>query len=567
MKNTKKFAAFVASILAVACMAAPMATSFSADAAENTVTFTGEALGTHKYTAYQIFTGDAASNGMNPVSTNVELQNVNWAMDSDNAASFLTALKADARFDGAFNDCTTAAGVAAVLKGYTYNSKGAKDFADFVVEQVTKTEGAITLPTVESTGESNSLTISDDGYYVIAETELKPNEDGDGAMTAYLLGVYDASAGAEVKVKAAVPTFEKKIKDTNDSGTNDGSTNDTWQDSADHDINDNVDFQLTATLPADYATYKTYKMVFHDDLQADVFKLNTDSIKVYYQHDDGEITEIKEGFTVATESLGSDEVFKSTKTDKNVDFTLTFNDLKTVVSTLDADDKIIVEYNAKLTDSANIGSAGNWNSGYLSYSNNPNYKGEGADSPTSHTKEDLVVTFTYEVDVNKVDGKIEPLKGAGFTLYKWDTTAEGENKYVAVGNEIKAEDLTTFEFKGLDAGQYKLVESTVPNGYNQAADLEFVVSATHDEKADIPTLKTLTVASKEGTNLAATELSAGKFTVNKEDGKLATQIVNTSGSSLPSTGGIGTTIFYVAGGALVVGAGVLLVSKKRMSNK
>lgn len=559
MKNTKKtrrVAAFAAAVMMAACVAVPMS-SFSASAAENTVTFIGGTVGTHQYTAYQIFSGDAAKNGFNSATgtnENVELKNVNWAMDATNASAFLTALKNDARFGegdaNVFKDCTTAAGVAKVLKNYTYNSQGAKDFADFVVEQATKTSGGITFPTTTAASGAEELSITVDGYYVIAETTLTPDTAGNGAMTAYLLGVYDASAGADIQVKAALPTFQKKIKDFNDSGTTDGSTNNVWQDSADHDITDDVPFQLTATLPTDYANYKTYKLVFHDDLQNEVFTLNKDSIKVYYQKGTGDPTVIDAAkYNVVTEGFSEDDVFKSKKTDGTTDFTVTFANLKdetTGISEVGAGDKIIIEYTAKLTDKAKIGAEGNWNSGYLEYSNNPNFIGEGAPT-TSHTPEDLVVAFTYELDVNKVDGQTpaQPLKGAGFTLQKHNGT-----DYVNVGTEIKGEDLTTFVFKGLDAGKYKLVESTVPDGYNSAADTEFELSATHDETADVPALKTLTV-------------NKSTLTANKDSGKVSTTIVNTSGASLPSTGGIGTTLFYVGGGVLVAGAGVLLITKKR----
>lgn len=543
MKNTKKFAAFVASILAVACMAAPMATSFSADAAENTISFTGANVGTHKYQAYMIFSGTAADNGFGG---SAELKDAQWA-NPTGADAFLTALKNDSTLGTDFTNCNTAAAVASVLKDYESNGAKAKAFADFAIANKTN------LLAVGEAG--TSITAAQDGYYVIEETEVA---DG-GTMTAHLLGVYDASAGAEITVKSEMPTFQKKIKDTNDSGTEDGSTNGVWQDSADYDIGDDVPFQLTATLPNDYATYEQYKLVFHDNLQDSVYG-DAENIKVYYQKGDTKV-DITD-FTSATPNT-ADAKFAATHEDTTCNLEVTIANLKELVTNAEAGGTVVVEYTAKLKDTAKLGTPGNWNSGYLEYSNNPYHTGEG--DTTSKTTEDMVVAFTYQLSVDKVDGSGNALEGAGFTLYKWDTTVEGEDKYVAVGSEIKG--VTTFEFKGVDAGKYKLVESTVPNGYNQAAALEFVVSATHDENADAPTLIDLTVANNNGESMVATELSAGMFTVDMSTGALATKIVNNSGSELPSTGGIGTTIFYVAGGALVVGAGVLLVSKKRMSNK
>lgn len=543
MKNTKKFAAFVASILAVACMAAPMATSFSADAAENTISFTGANVGTHKYQAYMIFSGTAADNGFGG---SAELKDAQWA-NPTGADAFLTALKNDSTLGTDFTNCNTAAAVASVLKDYESNGAKAKAFADFAIANKTN------LLAVEEAG--TSITAAQDGYYVIEETEVA---DG-GTMTAHLLGVYDASAGAEITVKSEMPTFQKKIKDTNDSGTEDGSTNGVWQDSADYDIGDDVPFQLTATLPNDYATYEQYKLVFHDNLQDSVYG-DAENIKVYYQKGDTkvDITDFKS----ATPNT-ADAKFAATHEDTTCNLEVTIANLKELVTNAEAGGTVVVEYTAKLKDTAKLGTPGNWNSGYLEYSNNPYHTGEG--DTTSKTTEDMVVAFTYQLSVDKVDGSGNALEGAGFTLYKYNPNSLAADKYDAVGSEITG--VTTFEFKGVDAGKYKLVETTIPTGYNKATDLEFVVSATHDEEADVPTLLTLTVANNDGDSIVATELSAGMFTVDMSTGALATKIVNNSGSELPSTGGIGTTIFYVAGGALVVGAGVLLVSKKRMSNK
>ena len=130
---------------------------------------------------------------------------------------------------------------------------------------------------------------------------------------------------------------------------------------------------------------------------------------------------------------------------------------------------------------------GNTNVSKLEYSNNPYGDGTGV------TPEDKVIVITYNLIANKVDGNNAPLEGAGFTLYKLDSTT---GDYVAVGNEITG--VTTFYFKGVDAGQYKLVETTVPAGYNKADDLVFSVEATYDTTSDNPELKTLVVKDASG---------------------------------------------------------------------
>lgn len=546
MKNTKRArraAAFAAAVVMAACAAVPMGSSFSASAAatEHTISFTGqEGTGTHTYQAYMIFSGTAVENGFGG---SAELQGIQWA-NSTGAAAFLQALKDDASIGPDFADCTTAAAVADVLKGYSKNSEKAKAFADLAIANKTN---------LKAVGEAGStIAATEDGYYVIEETGVTA---GTSTMTAHLLGVYDASAGAEITVKSKLPTFQKKIMDSNDSGVEDGSTNGAWQDSADHDFGDAVPFQLTGTLPDDYATYKQYKMVFHDNLQDGVYGAPT-NIKVYYKHGTADALEIPAGKYKIETPKTEDTIFTDEHGDKTCNLEVTIDDLKTAIDgvTLEAGDQIIVEYQAELLTTAKIGEEGNWNSGYLEYSNNPYHTGDG--DTTSKTPEDLVVDFTYQLSVDKVDNALKPLEGAGFTLYKYNGTT-----YEAVGTEITG--VTTFEFKGVDAGQYKLVETTTPKGFNTVDDLEFIVKAEHDETADTPTLKSLTVVDKDGKSLTATEATAGKFVVTKASGLAATQIINNSGSSLPSTGGIGTTMFYVGGGVLVAGAGVLLITKKR----
>lgn len=113
--------------------------------------------------------------------------------------------------------------------------------------------------------------------------------------------------------------------------------------------------------------------------------------------------------------------------------------------------------------------------------------------------------------------------------------------------------MTTFTWSGLDDGDYKLVETTTPSGYNTIPDIEFTITATHDVSSDNPTLISLS--------------GGDKFTRVISTGVVSANIENQSGAQLPSTGGIGTTIFYVLGSVLVIGAAVLLVTKKRMSTK
>ncbi|MCF0230656.1 MAG: isopeptide-forming domain-containing fimbrial protein, partial [Parasporobacterium sp.] len=176
-------------------------------------------------------------------------------------------------------------------------------------------------------------------------------------------------------------------------------------------------------------------------------------------------------------------------------FEVRFADLKQIAS-VQAGSKVTVAYHAVLNENAVIGVEGNSNKAKLEYSNNP--YGDG----TGETPEDKVVVFTYELKANKVDKDGEALAGAGFTLYKFDEKA---NDYVAVGEEITG--VTTFSFHGQDAGMYKLVETTVPAGYNKADDIIFTVEAVYDTVSDNPKLKKMVVKSADGNVISRKSIS------------------------------------------------------------
>lgn len=374
------------------------------------------------------------------------------------------------------------------------------------------------------------------GYYLIKDNG--PVNDGE----AYSLYVVQVVGPTTISPKVGTTTSDKKVKDTNDSAAN--STTD-WQDSADYDIGDAVPFKLSATIAQDYANYTHgYKLTFHDKEGAGL-SFNKDSVKVYV---DG--TLITTGYEVVTEGLADGCTFE-----------VRFANLKDIAS-VKAGSVISVEYTSTLNNQAVIGSTGNKNTSHVTYTNNPNDKQAGENGKTP---DDAVIVFTYKTIVNKVtknpnyDPTVEgseeyiPLKGAGFTLYKKNASGA----YEAVGSELKGADMTTFTWSGLDDGDYKLVETTTPAGHNTIADIEFTISAGHVD-GDIPYLNTLSGNVTSGT---------ATFTAVVNDGSLSTDVVNNSGTQLPSTGGIGTTIFYVLGSVLVIGAAVLLVTKKRMSTK
>lgn len=227
---------------------------------------------------------------------------------------------------------------------------------------------------------------------------------------------------------------------------------------------------------------------------------------------------------------------------------------------------ITVEYTARLDSDAILGSTGNPNEAYLVFSNNPNGQGYGKTAP------DKNIVFTYKVVANKVDEHDQPLTGAAFALYKklpavpnpGDGTSyfmEGTDAYTLVKElnvgadrkEVADKTQHTFEWTGIDDGEYMIKEIITPAGYNSIEPIKFKVEADHEIEAADPKL---------------TELTGGdKFTGAVSTGALTANIQNRMGSTLPGTGGIGTTIFYVVGGGLMVAAAILLITKKRMENR
>ena len=471
--------------------------SVTAFAAQETYTITAPA-GSHKYEVYQIFTGDYYLDAQK----GAVLSNVKWGANGTGTAG--------AEVDDATLDALEA------LKDATSDREKLNEIEQYA--DLTGTPAA----TVTDGGTAEVVP----GYYLI--------KDEAGSVTgndAYTLYIVKVVGDVTIAAKSDLPEVEKKVKDTNDTT---GVTSD-WQDSADYDIGDTMSFKLTATLPDDYADYKTYSLTFTDTFE------NMEQVtvgKVYLTNGNGM-------------ELGVFTANDYAKADTADGFTVTFADLKTsgLKDAIGNSDKVVVEYTAVLADTAALGAAGNDNKVKLTYTNDPNYDGTGTPT-TGETPEDKVVVFTYKLTANKVDEEQNALEGAGFTLYK--QAADGA--WAAVGDELTGAAMTTFEWKGLDDGTYKLVETTTPRGYNTMKDIVFVLTATHDiEKAE-PQL---------------TELKADDFTGSVVDGAAGTitaDIENKAGAVLPSTGGMGTTLFYTLGGALVLAAVVLLITKKRMQD-
>lgn len=464
----------------------------------------------HTFEAYQIFAGDLNEG---------TLSNVTWGHNVT-TATLLNYLKTA---NAAYSACTDAKGVAEVLSN---NPSLKYDFAKIAADHVTGTAMA--------TG-TGSVTLPSAGYYLIVDTTDVANKHD--AKNLSLLQVSGATT-VTPQVKTDIPTLEKKVKDKNDSA---GTTTD-WQDSADYDIGDIIPYQLTATL-GNVSNFDTYYVKFVDTMEH----------LTYYN-----ITSVK----VGDKTLSAGD-YTSNWDSANKKLTVSIDDVKKHGATNGS--TITVEYTATLDADAVIGSIGNPNEAYLVFSNNPNGDGKGKTAP------DKNIVFTYKVVANKVDQDNKPLTGAAFALYKKlpavpnpeDGTSyimEGNDAYapvkelnVGANGEVEDKELTTFEWTGIDDGEYMIKEIITPAGYNSIEPIKFTVTADHQIEAADPKL---------------TELTGGdKFTGAVSTGALTANIQNRMGSTLPGTGGIGTTIFYVVGGGLMVAAAILLITKKRMENR
>ena len=361
------------------------------------------------------------------------------------------------------------------------------------------------------------------GYYLIVDTTATTGE-----YDAKNLSLLKVNGAGEVTptIKTDKPTLEKKVKDINDS--TEAETD--WQDSADYDIGDEIPYKLTATM-GDLSNYDHYYLNFHDTMTHLTLLKESVEVKV------GEKTLAEGQYTVAWDAAK-----------KTMDVAIM--DVKAHGATTGT--KVTVTYKATLDTDAVLGSTGNPNTADLEYSNNPNNTGDGTTKPndTGKTPEDKNIVFTYKVTVNKVKENQQPLKGAEFELSKKAKDGSWISKGKLTGT---GDNKNVFEWSGLDDGNYKIVETKTPSGYNTIDAIEFTITAEHDSTADAPKLKNLS-----GGNL---------FTGDVETGAVSANIVNKSGSTLPETGGIGTTVFYVIGGMLMAAAAILLITKKRMNNK
>lgn len=561
MKTMKKlFATLIAVVMALT-----LSVSAFAAPGDYTITITNSdsiSSAGHVYEAYQIFAGDLDSTG-------TILSNITWGENVTDGAAFITALKAKAAFEvggvNIFEAATTAADVATVLaKPEHHTSAMVKAFAEVATAQKT---GAFVAKSTESNAPYTiGIPSTKTGYYLVVDTLTDPTAPNKDISDFILQVVGDVS----VEHKGSIPTVDKQVSET-------GST---FHDSIASGIGDIHTYRVTAELPDDYYLYSAYELNFYDDMSTGL-TLDPTSIvvKAVIRSSGVEVTIDPSCYTVISTST--------------YELVVLIDNLKAVTSggatiTLSADDAVEVFYKATLNENAvsEVGK-GVENEVHIEYSNNPNAVGTG----TGNSNEDITHVYPINLKVVKVDGKetSKALSGAKFVLMKdysdgidthkdyakveagvlvsWehhavnDGCATDNAEHAAavaagkVGTELETAADGSIMVKGLDAGKFYLEEIAAPDGYNSLVEvITITTSITIDENLD-------KISGMTGTT------TQGTVTFEADKGTVTVTVPNFKGDVLPSTGGMGTTLFYAVGGAMVLFAVVTMVTRKRMDEE
>lgn len=514
MKTMKKLMTLVLSIAMV------LALGVTAFAAEQTYTITinNSATG-HTYKAYQILTGDLTIDANN----NKVLSNLVWG-------------------SGVTSEAETKLGAAKNLQLNTSDDAAnfAKDVADYLNASKAYT----------STAQNNgiySISGLPAGYYLVKDQDNTLN-NADDFYTAYIMEVV---GNVEANPKGNKPTLDKQIYH-NETGT--------WGVVGDNQIGDTVQFRTITSVP-DIGGYTSYVYTITDTMSSGL----TSNVK---GADDIKITVGENG-----QALASDYYTVAVDPSNSNKFSVTVDIVNAIKDgRISAGQSLYTLYTGTLNKGAVIYHDGKQdNAAYLEYSNNPNNTADKGKTP-----EKKVYDWTFKMEVDKVAGDENrtQLQGAEFVLSKNDNlgnlketdVANTEGLIALIYNEedktytiapadytgtttkvIEAGDVT---IKGLDdATNYYLYETKAPSGYNKLeTPTQFKISASYNS---------------DGSAYEAVTVKIGGETAMPSD-NLKVEIVNNAGANLPSTGGMGTTIFYVVGTILVLAAVVLLITKKRM---
>ncbi len=509
MKNLKKFASVLLALVMVLSMAT---TVFAADETNTTPTYTIEVNNNKEnisingitYSAYKLF-------------------NVTYDSAIEAHSYTITEEFKDFSYTYTVNDTNkTVFGEALInyIATLSDNAEALDAFAEAALEYATENNIAAAGSAVASNEKATiDVTSKGAGYYLIAGTATTAQ----GQTVTAACSLDTTNPTATVTVKADAPAIDKVIVNADDNTGNGTSVN----------VGDTVNFKLTSKVPS-MTGYETYKYIVHDTMSAGLTFNDDVVVKI------GENTLTQDtDYTVAVSGQS---------------FTITIADLTKYTEVEGA--VIEITYSANLNNNA-LTTDVETNKVKLEYSNNPN-----DDTETTETPEDVVYVYDFDIIIDKyakddTEGTTDNtrLAGAEFVLYKKvDDTKKyyklADNTVTWIDAETEATVVTTNDqgkasFTGLEAGTYYLHETKAPDGYNQLKeDVAVTITATYGTDGTLTTNTTKT--------------GNGQYSLTQG-------IENSTGTELPETGGIGTTIFYVVGGLMVLGAAVLLITRKRMN--
>ena len=439
----------------------------------------------------------------------------------------------------------------------TLSADDVRKLADALQPYATGTgDGSVT-----ATSETATIELGKAGYYIVTGT-VKPTDPANSDKEIVSAIILDnAAPTATVNPKASVPTLDKKI--TKVDNATDNLLDDKGK-AAVAKVGSTVSYELDSVVP-DLTGYSDYTFTFEDKLT-------------------GGLDYVEDSFTLTIK--GTTESIAPTFAADKKSFTLTIPYETLSKAAYTKGDAIVLTYNCTVNDSALTYDFEN-NTADLVYSKSP------YDTTTNKTPEKKTYVIDLNLDVDKIDGSdsTKHLDGAEFKLYRevttpaaeggeatttkeyyvWDTT----NKVVTWNTDVTKADVFTTgtggkltqQVRGLDKGNYFLVETKAPTGYNLMKDpVAVVISVTEDAAGEKVTYSATYGSAAAAMTNGEVNLTAATQSSRKQPVATGT-IENNSGAQLPSTGGIGTTIFYVVGSILVVAAGVLLITKKRMSRE
>lgn len=567
MKNFKKFFAAILTAVMIFAMAVP---AFAAD-----ITMTG-AQKDHTYKAYQIFAGTVESG---------QISVTGWGEGFD-GAGLLTALKADASpLKDAFKDVTTPAGAALAIS--QLNAAQMTAFAKIADDH--KGTSAIDVNADESDAANGTYkwTDLDDGYYLILDETTGVDSKTD-FISANIIRV--AGENVTAAAKGSVPTSEKGVADYTGpiEVTTKITTNNTQA-----NIGDRVVYSLDGVTSNNLDKYEKYEWTFNDTLPAGIAFYQIEKILV----GGTEVAKAdwtSKGITVTEPTTKATDAQAAGTADAPAtgggSLKVAFADVKTFLpADYNSDNAIelLVFYSAVVTQAATQGGTYDamTNTMNAEFTNDPNGDGKGK------TPDDKAVVYEVAIDLTKVSKSDTELKlqGAEFLLSRMkDGTKQYAVVDIATGKILRWDatkangtTLTTdangkLNIKGLESGQYTLTETKAPEGYAQPGengwDTVFTITAVGKD-ADDAGLESLTLKIDQATANVPAEATDAKV---DEDGNIecngsihlgqvAATLKNSNNITLPETGGIGTTIFYILGAALVIGAGIVLVTRRKMA--